>query len=106
MTEAEKITIVKTLIGPDVEITDAEVLVRLCEAENAILSVRYPWGRPADAAVESRWEFTQCELAARYILRKGGEGELFHNENGISRTYGSVDDADLLARITPYAKVI
>ena len=106
MTAAEKIKLTKTFAGPDVEVSDADVVAYLCKAENAILSVRYPWGRPENAAVEERWEMTQCELASRYILRKGGEGEISHSENGINRTYGSVDDADLLARITPYAKVI
>ena len=40
------------------------------------------------------------------IARRGGEGEISHSENGISRTYGSVDDEDILGRLTPYVGVI
>ena len=55
---------------------------------------------------EPRYEMLQVKLATRYFLRRGGEGEIRHSENGIDRTYGSVNDEDLLMEITPFAKVI
>jgi hypothetical protein len=40
------------------------------------------------------------------IARKGGEGEIAHSENGISRTYATVDDEDILRTLTPYVGVV
>lgn len=104
MTNAEKITMAQTLIG-DSEATDALVSVYLEDAKSAILRRRYPFGMPDNAEVESIYEMLQIKLAARYFLRRGGEGEISHSENGISRTYGSVNDEDLLMEVTPFAKV-
>ena len=105
MTTAEKITIAQTLIG-DTAATDALVSVYLDDAASAILRRRYPFGMPEGAEVEPLYETLQVKLAVRYFLRRGGEGEVKHSENGIDRTYGSVNDEDLLMCITPYAKVI
>ena len=105
MTTAEKITMAKTLIG-DEAATDALVSVYLDDANSAILRRRYPFGVPDDVAEIPRYDMLQVKLAVRYFLRRGGEGENRHSENGIDRTYGSVNDEDLLMEITPIAKVI
>lgn len=105
MTTAEKITMVKTLTG-DTAAADALISVYLDDAQAAILRRRYPFGIPEGASVEPIYEMLQVKLAARYYLRRGGEGEMRHSENGIDRTYGSVNDEDLLMEVTPYAKVI
>lgn len=105
MTDAEKITMAQTLIG-DSEATDALVGVYLEDAKDAILRRRYPFGRPEGTDIESQYEMLQVKLAARYFMRRGGEGEVIHNENGINRTYKSVNDEDLLTEVTPFAKVI
>lgn len=106
MTTAEKITMAQTLIG-DTAATDALVSVYLDDANSAILRRRYPFGIPEDVTdVEPRYEMLQVKLAVRYFLRRGGEGEMRHSENGIDRTYGSVNDEDLLMEVTPFAKVI
>jgi len=104
MTSAEKITMVKTLSG---ETTDATVGVYLSLAENAVLNRLYEayTALPDGATVPARYEIIQCQLAARYLDRRGAEGEKVHNENGISRTYDSVDDSDLLGRVTPLCEV-
>lgn len=105
MTTAEKITMAQTLIG-DTAATDALVSVYLDDAKAAILRRRYPFGLPEDADVEPIYEMLQVKLAVRYFLRRGGEGEMKHSENGIDRTYGSVNDEDQLMEVTPFAKVI
>lgn len=105
MTDSEKITMVQTLTG-DSEATDALVGVYLDDAKSAILRRRYPFGMPEAAEIEPLYEMLQVKLAARYYLRRGGEGEIKHSENGIDRTYGSVNDEDLLMEVTPFAKVI
>lgn len=105
MTTAQKITRVKTLLGNEVEVDDATVTEYLSMASEDILETRYPWGVPDDPDIE-RYDGVQCVLAARYLVRKGGLGELMHNENGINRTWYSSDDREILAKITPYAKVV
>lgn len=105
MTDSEKITMAQTLIG-DEAATDALVGVYLEDAKAAILRRRHPFGFPEGAEVEPKYEMLQVKLAARYFLRRGGEGEIRHNENGIDRTFGSVNDEDLLMEVTPFAKVI
>lgn len=104
MTDSEKITMTQTLIG-DEEATDALVSVYLEDAKSAILRRRYPFGMPEGADVEPIYEMLQVKLAVRYFVRRGGEGEIRHNENGIDRAYGSVNDEDLLMEVTPFAKV-
>lgn len=105
MTDAEKLTMAQTLIGTDPDATDALVTVYLDDAKAAILRRRYPFGIPDGAEIEPLYEMLQVKLAVRYFLRRGGEGEIAHKENGINRTYGSVNDEDLLMCITPFVKI-
>lgn len=106
MTNAEKIAMVKTLVESDAEATDAVVTVYLTLASNTMIERLYPYDDSKTASdVPERYDTIQCELAARYFLRRGGQGEISHEENGVNRTYGSVDDEDILKRLTPFAKV-
>lgn len=104
MTEAEKLSLCKKLIN-DVNVTDEQILSYLLIASQRILVRLYPFGVKNEATVPAEYETTQCELAVRMIARRGGEGEITHNENGINRSYGTVNDEDILNRITPFVKV-
>ena len=104
MTDAEKIVMVKTLVESDSEATDEVVTVYLNLAFNAMLERLYPYDSSKDE-IPSRYDTIQCELAARYFLRRGGQGEINHEENGVNRQYATVDDEDILKRLTPFAKV-
>lgn len=104
MTEFEKIAYVETISDE----TDEDIISAfLTKAESAILNEMYRvWSAwPEDAKVPEKYHVAQCELAVRYIYRRGGEGETAHSENGINRTWDSPDDADILRRITPIAEV-
>ena len=101
MTDAEKIAEVKKRID-DSEATDASVSACLDDAKDAILQRR---NAPAGSDLELKYENLQVRLATRMYLRKGGEGELVHKENGIDRTYKSVNDEDLLMEVMPLARV-
>ena len=106
MTDAQKTAMVKTLVENDSSATDEVVAVFLNLACNTMIKWLYPFDstkEPADLPV--CYETDQCELAARYFLRRGGQGEINHEENGVNRQYGSVDDEDILKRLTPFAKV-
>ena len=104
MSEEEKIALCKSLID-DVTVTDTQIGTYLTIASNRILARLFPFGTSLTSS-PPEYDVTQCELAVRMIARRGGEGETSHSENGVSRTYGSVDDEDILQRITPYAGVI
>lgn len=98
MTTAEKIETVKTLVD-DSTLTDSVVGVYLKIAEDKILARRFPHGTPNIVNPVGRYEMLQCELTARLLNRRGGEGELTHKEGGIDRTYASVNDEDLLCEV-------
>ena len=107
MTTAEKVIAVKALLRGDSTATDTLVELYLADAKSAVLRRLYPFGVPASVTdVPPLYEMLQCKLAVRYFNRAGGEGEVGHSENGIQRTYGSVNDEDLLKEITPYCKMI
>ena len=107
MTQAEKISMVQTLVENDPEATATVVPVYLTLACNAMLERLFPYDSTKEATdVPVRYDTIQCELAARYFLRRGGQGEINHEEaGGVNRTYGTVDDADILERLTPFVKV-
>lgn len=101
MTTAEKIAYVQTM-ADDPEATDALVSVYLTKAKAAVFRRMYPIGNKPELMIDvpDKYEIIQCDLAVRYFLRRGGEGEQIHNENGIHRHYGSVNDEDLLMEVT------
>lgn len=104
METSAKITTVKTLVN-DSTLTDDFVTVYLNKAESAIRNRMYPFGLPLQNGQEitfvvpAKYEMLQCELACNYILKRGGEGEIRHDENGISRTYDSVNEEKLLMEV-------
>lgn len=98
MSEEKKIDYVKSMID-DTAITDELITVYLDIAKADILSRMFPFGVPEDTDMPTRYDILQTKLAARYIMRRGAEGELSHSENGISRSYKSVNDEDLLMEV-------
>ena len=106
MTEAEKIAMVKVLVENDSEATDATITVYLSLAVRKMLERLYPFDTDKEASdLPERYDTLQCELAARLFLRRGSEGETNHEENGVNRNYATVDDDDILCRLTPFVKV-
>ncbi len=107
MTDQEMISTVQSLIGADeaARISEDAISVYLQLAAQKMLMRIYPFDS-TQTLIPYEYLMTQCELASRLILRRGAEGETHHNENGINRSYGSVDDEDILSRLTPYAKVM
>ena len=106
MTDSEKVVLTTALVDNDIEATPERVAVYLSVAKDAILKRRYPFGlEECECFFPPEYDVLQCQLAARYFLRRGGEGEVTHSENGINRTYGSVNDSDLLQEIVPFAKI-
>ncbi len=96
MTIEDKIEQLKIGISPDVaddEILKSELLV----AESLILNKMYPFGYDDDVVVPKRYERLQIQLAIELYSKRGADGQLSHNENGISRTWA--EKSPLLAQI-------
>lgn len=100
----DKLTMAMSLGDPD--ITEQKMMAYLVKAESVILRRLDPLDAVGLTAVPDKYAMLQCELAARYSFRAGGEGEIAHSENGVNRTYESVNDEDLLREIMPYVKVM
>ena len=103
MTEQDKINFISAHVN-DSSVTESIIKAYIADAEDSVRKRMYPLGN-GEETVPERYDVTVCKLAVRYILRRGGEGELSHTENGVSRSYGSVDDSDILRTIIPYAKL-
>ena len=82
MTEQEKIDQLKITSGESNEVT---ISIYLSRARAKILAIT-GWN-------EIPQEYDQFHIeAAEYLLNKrGAEGELYHNENGINRSYESAN---------------
>ena len=105
MTDAQKIALFKGLLN-DSSVADTVATTFLTLAESEIRLRMYPIGEaPSGWTVPGKYETLQCRLATRYYSRLGAEGEITHSENGISRTYTSVDDEDLLSEVTQIIRV-
>lgn len=105
MTVTDKIAMVKTLVDNDSEATSEVCGTYLRLAADRMLRRLFPYN-PEASLVPAIYDVTQCELAARYFLRRGGEGEIAHSENGVSRTFASVNDEDILSTLTPFIGVV
>ena len=106
MTDEQKKAMVKTLVENDASATNEVVAVYLTLAGRKMLERLYPYDTAKEESdIPARYDTIQCELAARLFLRRGSEGENSHEENGVNRAYATVDDEDILCRLTPFARV-
>jgi hypothetical protein len=101
----DKLTMAMEL-GDNENTTETRMLAYLEDAKAAIIRRLDPLGVVGVTDVPDRYAMLQVKLAARYSFRAGGEGEISHAENGVNRSWGSVNDEDLLREIMPYAKVM
>lgn len=103
MTRSEMINKFKLITGEN----DAELFeVYMDLAREAILARRYPFGFTEETKVPEKYEGTWFEIALRNYERNGAEGQTYHSENGVHRTYGNLNDDDLLSRIVPIGVVM
>lgn len=101
MTDAEKLIMLKTIVGESDIAHDTELTVYLTLAKGAILNRAYPFN-PERTEIPQQYDTLQCEIAAYLWNKRGAEGELTHSENGISRSYenGNIPRS-MLAAVTP-----
>lgn len=104
MTESDKIQQLKHLLGESCKLTEPELAAFLNQAKLKILDRRFPYGYKLPCEVEPRYEGLQIELAGVLYAQQGAEGQSNHSENGVSRSWRSIDE--ILNEITPMASLI
>mgnify|MGYP001225687817 CR=1 FL=1 len=104
MSDSEKIAFIQQLID-DVAMTPEMISAYLNLAAERILERLYPFGEKP-VRLPNKFDIMQCELVVRMLARRGGEGEISHTENGVTRAYMNVDDEDILQRLTPFVGVM
>ncbi len=103
MTDYEKRVKIKHDLGDIEEATNEKVDYCLLLAKKRIL-LRLNNAKITE--VPDKYVGVQLELATRIFNRGGAEGEIKHDENGINRTYGTVNDEDILSEVIPYARLV
>lgn len=102
MTNAEKLTMLKALVGENDTAQNASLSVYLSLAQSKILNRAYPYDK-TKTDVPTQYEVLQCEIAAYLWNKRGAEGQTSHSENGISRSYENGDVPEsMLSTITPH----
>ena len=97
----------KTYLGSELEENSDDLLTLLLkQADAKIINKRFPFGATETEKEQALKQYEDIELnIAVYLYNKrGAEGEKSHSENGISRSYDSVDE--YLKDIIPYVGVL
>lgn len=103
MTDSEKLTMLKALIG-NTNLPDDTLLVYLAIAGDEVLRRCYPYAADTQQyEVPERYETIQIRLARNEYFKRGVEGQSSMTDNGVTRVYES--DNVLLNRIVPFAHV-
>lgn len=86
--------------------SDSLLSAYLTDAERKILNKLYPFEIIEYSPLPARYYSLQLDIAEYMYLKRGAQGEIIHNENGINRHYESADVPEsMLREVTPYAKV-
>lgn len=103
MNERDKLEMLKSLSG---ETDESILLTYLTLAGHKIILRAYPY-RDDVLEVPSKYATLQIEIACYLLNKRGAEGETYHSENGINRSYENADVPDsMLSRVVPVARVI
>lgn len=108
MTDAEKLTMLKSLLKITDTTQDATLAVYLTLARDEMLSWLYSGKTPEGVTdVPARYEPTQIQAVVVGYSQSGAEGQLAHTENAISRQF---EYSNMLAfiksNVIPYAQVM
>lgn len=106
MNSKQKIEYLRVMTESD---DPAEVLhLYLDVAGRKIISQAYPFEKDTGALeVPPEYHFLQIEIAAYLMNKRGAEGQLGHEENGINRVYADADvPKSMLHQIIPKVGVI
>ena len=103
MTENEKLVILRQMLDPSDDTSDAIAISYLNAAEKAVINLAFPFGDGSEE-MPIKYEYEQIEIAVYMLNRRGSEGETAHTEGGTARTFEVADiPVSLRCRITAYA---
>lgn len=88
----EKLQQLKIMLGIDGTDEDELLTLLLSQSGKKIIRAVYPYKDTSEMDVPPRYDFLQVEVAERMYNMRGAEGEKEHIENGVHRTYESVED--------------
>lgn len=109
MTDAEKLTMTRTLMGISEtdNSEDALIALYLVAAGKEIIAWRFSYGSAEITAVPVEYETTQVFAVVAGYSQGGAEGQTSHSENGIGRTFKYADMVDYIrAHVIPLCKVV
>ena len=93
-----QLTKLKALLGSPSE-SDDVLQFYLDNASDIICDLRF------SNVVETEYLTAQLKIAMELYSKRGAEGQITHNENGIARTYEKSDvSPSTLAQITPFMR--
>ena len=99
MTDAEKLTMVQTLLDDGGTLPSVEKLEAYLDlAEKEILSWMYHLvgGVPENVTIPTRYDVTHVYSVVAGYTHAGAEGQKTHNENGVNRTFIYSDMLDYI----------
>jgi len=100
MTDAEKLTILKSMLDSGDETSDDTANAYLAAAEKAVINIAYPFGNGTEIMPE-KYDYEQIEIALYMLNKRGSEGEKLHIEAGTHRSFEVADiPISLRCRIT------
>ena len=96
----------KTLLWPE-DVSDFLVNALLEMAGEIIFNKLYPFGNHPNQTIPRKYCNLQIRIAVEVYSKRGAEGQISHNENGISRAYeASGISPSLLKEIVPCVGVV
>ena len=108
MTDTEKLTLLKSLLGiAETDMADdVRLAAYLTAAGREIMAWRYSFvAQPDTLPVE--YEMTQIYAVIAGFSQSGAENQLSHSENGISRRFKHADMLDYIhVHVIPMVKVV
>lgn len=88
---------IEALKGMTAESNESILLTYLDIAKEKILHKAYPF-HPEEREVPDRYKPLQVEIACYLLNKRGAEGENYHSENGINRSYESASVPDSMLK--------
>lgn len=90
MTKEEMLIYMRDL-SPDRYAADSDTVLKayITQAEDVVISRLYPYDRPENPEIPSKYNVTIANIAVYLLNKRGAEGEMLHNEDGVNRTYGA-----------------
>ena len=105
MSNSEKVELLRAMLEDDTE-DESILLAYLRLAGVRIIEKAYPFRSDVEE-VPAKYDMTQIEIAAYLLNKRGAEGETYHSENGINRSYENASvPPSMLAGVIPFVGVV